>query len=89
VWVGDKKIASMGIGVHKWVTMHGLGLNINTDLSYFEILRPCGMDIKMTSMSEILGESVDMGLVKEELVKQVLIGFGNKFSYSGGVKVRS
>lgn len=71
VWVGEKKIASIGIGVKKWVSLHGFGLNVNTDLRFFEMIRPCGMDIEMTSMNEILGKHIDPGLLKKELVKEI------------------
>lgn len=69
VWVGKKKIASLGIGVKKWVTYHGLGLNVNTDLKFFSMIKPCGLDVEMTSMAKELGESVDIQKVKEQLVE--------------------
>jgi lipoic acid synthetase len=56
VWVGPRKIASVGIGVSNWVTYHGLSVNIDVDLSYFSMIYPCGMrGAKMTSLSDILG----------------------------------
>ncbi|MDD5355999.1 MAG: lipoyl(octanoyl) transferase LipB [Candidatus Omnitrophica bacterium] len=69
VWAGDKKIASIGIGVNKWVTIHGFGLNVNTELKFFEIIRPCGLDIKMTSMKKELRGSLNLGLVKKEFAR--------------------
>jgi len=69
VWIEDKKIASIGIGVDKWITMHGFGLNVNTDLKFFEIIKPCGLDIRMTSMKEELHRSLDLGLVKNEFIR--------------------
>ena len=60
VWVGKEKIASMGVGVSRWVTYHGMGLNVNTDLSLFGLIRPCGMDVRMTSLEKALGRSVAM-----------------------------
>ncbi len=71
VWINERKIASIGIGVKKWVSLHGFGLNVNTDLRFFEMIRPCGMDIKMTSMDEILGGHIDLSLVKKELIKEL------------------
>ncbi|MDD5005572.1 MAG: lipoyl(octanoyl) transferase LipB [Candidatus Omnitrophica bacterium] len=71
IWVNEQKIASIGIGVDRWVSLHGFGLNVSTDLSFFDIIKPCGMDIKMTSMKEQLARQVDINLVKEELVRQV------------------
>jgi len=77
VWVGEKKIASIGIGIKGWVTFHGFSLNINSDLSYFSLIRPCGFESRMvTSMSEILGR-----VVKPKDFRQQLIGqFGKVFN---------
>jgi lipoate-protein ligase B len=44
VWVGDRKICSIGVAVRRWVTWHGLALNVFTDLDAFRALRPCGLD---------------------------------------------
>jgi lipoyl(octanoyl) transferase len=53
VWVGDRKLASIGVGVRKWVSMHGFGLNVSDDLSGFEAITPCGIsDVTMTSLSK-------------------------------------
>ena len=60
VYVDGRKIVSMGIGVKKWVSFHGLGINVNTDLSLFSLMRPCGLDVKMTSVSQLLHQSVLM-----------------------------
>jgi lipoyl(octanoyl) transferase len=52
VWVGNRKLASIGVGVRKWVSMHGFGLNISSDLSGYEAITPCGIsDVTMTSLS--------------------------------------
>lgn len=70
VWVGPKKIASIGIAVDRLVTYHGVALNVNTDLSYFYKIRPCGMPSEvMTSMEKLLGHRVDMGAVKQSIVE--------------------
>lgn len=68
VWVGDKKICAMGIRCSRWVTMHGFAFNINTDLSYFNHIVPCGItDKTVTSMKEILGYTVSEKEVKKYL----------------------
>jgi lipoate-protein ligase B len=55
VWVDDKKIASIGVAVKKWVTYHGFALNVNTDLTQFSTINPCGLSADtMTSMTAIL-----------------------------------
>jgi lipoic acid synthetase len=77
VWVGGKKIASIGIGVKGWVTFHGFSLNINCDLSYFSLIRPCGFEGRMmTSLSEILGKAIEPGGVRCHLIEQ----FGEVFN---------
>ena len=68
VWVGDKKIASIGIGVRKWVSFHGLALNVNTDLKLFSAIKPCGLDAVMTSMAELQRQTIKMGQVKKRLI---------------------
>ena len=69
VFVGPDKLASLGIGVRKWVTYHGLGINVNTDLKLFELIKPCGLDVRMTSIARINGEVVEMKEVKKRLVE--------------------
>lgn len=72
VWVKGRKIASIGLAVKQWVTYHGIALNVNTDLSKFMGIRPCGMDSEiMTSMEKILGRKVDMAKVKKSFVKHL------------------
>jgi lipoate-protein ligase B len=70
VWVGNKKIASIGLAVDRWITYHGLALNVNTDLAYFGMIRPCGFSAEtMTSVEKITGKSLDMRRVKDSLVR--------------------
>lgn len=68
LWAGSKKIMSIGIGVKHWVTYHGLGLNVSTDLALFGLIKPCGLDVNMTSMERELGQSMDVSLVKIRLI---------------------
>lgn len=69
VWVGDQKICAMGIRCSRWVTMHGFAFNVNTDLSYFNHIVPCGiMDKEVTSLQALLGYEVDPSQVKEHLL---------------------
>jgi lipoate-protein ligase B len=69
VWVGDEKIAALGVRISRWVTMHGFALNVNTDLTYYDSIIPCGIfDYGITSMEHILGNEQEMNEVKKVLV---------------------
>ena len=59
VWVEDRKLASIGVGVRKWISMHGFGLNVSSDLSGYEAITPCGIaDVTMTSLSQESGREI-------------------------------
>jgi lipoate-protein ligase B len=71
IWVGGKKLASIGVAVTDWVTYHGFALNVNTDLSYFEYIRPCGLDpTAMTSMQRIKGGPLPFDEVKAKFARE-------------------
>lgn len=68
LWVGEKKIASIGVQIRKWVTFHGIAINICNDLSIFEYIVPCGLDgVKMTSVMKETGHNAEMTDVKQTL----------------------
>lgn len=68
VWVGDRKIASLGVACRNWCTYHGFALNVSTDLSLFEAINPCGQDAAiMTSLERELGTGVEAGRVRAAL----------------------
>lgn len=72
-WLSDRKIAAIGIKVSRWVTMHGFAFNINTDLSLFNGIIPCGItDKEVTSLERELGEKVAISEVKERLLKNFI-----------------
>ena len=61
VWVGGKKIASIGVGVRRWITMHGFALNVCGDLAPFGQITPCGIaGVEMTSAERERGEAVSV-----------------------------
>ncbi len=76
VWVKDKKVASIGIAVKKWISYHGLSLNIDPDLSYFGFINPCGVKgCKMTSIKEILDEDISIDTVIAIFIKEFSLIF--------------
>jgi lipoyl(octanoyl) transferase len=61
VWIEDRKIASIGVGVRRWITMHGFGLNVGSDLSGYEAITPCGITgVTMTSLSREIGREISV-----------------------------
>ncbi len=84
VWIdGDRpsarKICAMGVKSSRWVTMHGIGFNINTDLSYFNHIIPCGIEDKsVTSLEKELGREVCMDELKSVLIAQISNQFNVK-----------
>lgn len=76
VWVNGEKIASVGVAIKRWVSFHGFALNYRTDLKYFDLLDPCGLEgKKMTTMAKILGK----GVPREQLVKRIGFHFRQIF----------
>jgi len=70
VWTNNKKIASIGIHVSRGVTMHGLAINVTTDLSYFDHIISCGIQgVEMTSIEKELGKKIPMNDIKTAVVK--------------------
>jgi len=79
VWVGNNKIAAVGIAVSKWVTWHGFALNVAPNLSYFNYIIPCGIPDKgVTSLQGILGYEISIEDVEEKLIEK----FQEQFEYA-------
>lgn len=71
VWVGDEKIAALGVRISRWVTMHGFALNVNPDLSFYDGIIPCGIfDHGVTSMERLLGETQNNDNVKNMVIEK-------------------
>ena len=70
VWVGERKIASVGMAVRRWTVMHGMALNVDPDLSYFACINPCGHPgLEMTSMGRELGAAPPLAAVQAAFVR--------------------
>lgn len=64
VWTNERKIASIGVHARDWVTWHGFALNVSTELSYFDLIVPCGIpDVRMTSIQREIAREVTLGEV--------------------------
>jgi len=69
VWVNKNKIASIGIAIKNWITFHGLSINIKKDdLSGFRMIKPCGLDIEMTSLEIETGRDIGIETIKKNLI---------------------
>ena len=76
VWVNDEEVAALGLSIHRWITMHGFALNVNTDLNHFSLINPCGFTSKTaTSMARLLGYELPTG----EVTRRLLFHFANVF----------
>jgi lipoyl(octanoyl) transferase len=76
VWVGQEKLAAIGVRIARWITSHGFAFNVSTDLEYFSLIVPCGIaDRGVTSLDRLLGRTVDLEDVQQRIVRH----FSNVF----------
>lgn len=79
IWIGQKKIASIGLSVRNWITYHGFSLNIDTDLDKFKMIKPCGFDSQiMTSINHNNNRILSSKLIKSSVIKN----FSEIFEYN-------
>jgi len=79
VWVGDEKIAAIGIHLSRWVTTHGFALNVETELSHFDLIVPCGLRSRgVTSMRKLLGRPVGLEDVAAALAPEFAAVFDRR-----------
>jgi len=78
VWVAGEKVASIGVGVRRWVSWHGFALNVGADLSGFSAIVPCGLPgVRMTSLERLLGRPVAMAEVEVRIIESFAAIFGS------------
>jgi lipoyl(octanoyl) transferase len=82
VWVGNEKLAAIGIRISRWVTMHGFAFNVTTDLNYFRLIVPCGIKPEgghgVTSLQQLTGKQLTL----QEVAERVVHHFGEVFNRS-------
>jgi lipoyl(octanoyl) transferase len=79
VWVGDEKLAAIGVRIARWITSHGFALNVSTNLDHFDLIVPCGIaDRGVTSVSRLLERPVELDTVEERIASH----FSNVFQFS-------
>ena len=84
VWVGDEKIAALGVRVTRWITMHGFALNVTPDLTYYSGIIPCGIfEYGVTSMARLLTDEVTVDSVKQVLIEKFMNQFRTAESMIG------
>ena len=72
IWIGDRKLGSVGIAIRHGISFHGLALNVDLDLSPFSWIHPCGLaEVSMTSMAEELGDEIDSGMVEAQMIEAI------------------
>lgn len=79
LWVGERKIASIGVRVSRFITYHGMAINIQNDLSIFDFIIPCGLDnVEMTSALKETGKHQSMNQIKQKLAELLKEHFSSK-----------
>ncbi len=79
VWVGEQKIASIGVSVSRWVTFHGFALNVSTDLRWFNLINPCGLSANlMTSLDRLTGRTHSLDEVGDAVAESFARLFGRR-----------
>ncbi|UCD18089.1 MAG: lipoyl(octanoyl) transferase LipB [Candidatus Zixiibacteriota bacterium] len=87
IWVGDYKIGAIGVAVSRWITYHGLALNVSTDLDYFSLINPCGItDYPVGTISDLLDEDIEMADLNNLLAENFADMFGYEMEVFGDLE---
>jgi len=78
VWVGQEKVAALGVHLSRWISKHGLALNVSTDLDPFSLINPCGTGRRVTSMAVLLGRGIPMDEVEHKIIRCFAEVFGGE-----------
>jgi len=78
VWVEQEKIASLGVHLSRWISKHGLALNVNTDLDPFRLINPCGTGRRVTSMARLTGREISLEEVEKGMIQSFADVFGSQ-----------
>ncbi len=90
VWVRGKEVAAIGLGISRWVSMHGFALNVNTELEHFSLINPCGFsDRKATAISKLLSQDILMETVTERLLAHFSQVFDSRLERGSDILSRS
>jgi lipoic acid synthetase len=76
VWVDGRKVASIGVYVRRWITSHGLAINVDVDPRHFAMIRPCGLPVRAVSMAEVTEERSDVSEVRTRFLDEASALFG-------------
>jgi lipoyl(octanoyl) transferase len=89
IWVGDEKLAAIGVRISRWVTSHGFALNVSTDLDNFRLIVPCGIADRGVTSLERLGPRADISDVEDHVVTRFCEVFDRKPSGAAPARQRS
>ena len=90
VWVKDEEVAAIGLGIRRWITMHGIALNVDPELRHFSLINPCGFsNRKATSISKLLAHEVPMEAITEKLVEHFSEVFDTQMEWGSDMLLRS
>jgi len=75
IWVGKRKIGSIGVSIRNWVTMHGLALNVSVDREHWRMIHPCGMDIEVISIADLISPLPALADVEQGILNELAVIF--------------